>query len=80
MNKDEFINKARKIFIEANSMEEPPFATIVVCNGYIFTDEYVAGEYLYLYMDDILIAKIRYENIKDVKIMDEKDLLGGDEK
>jgi len=79
MNKDEFINKARKIFSEANSMEEPPFATIIVCGGYIFTDEYVAGEYLYLYMDDIPIAKIRYEDIKDVKIMDESDLLG-DEK
>jgi len=79
MNKDEFINKARDIFNEANSMEDPPFITIIVCGGYIFTDECIVGDYLYAYMDDIPIAKIRYEDIKDIKIMDESDLTG-DEK
>ena len=79
MNKDEFINKARKIFIEANSMEEPPFATIIVCGGYIFTDEYVAGKHLYLYMDDILIARAEYGDVKDIKLTEDSDL-EGDEK
>ena len=77
MNKEEFIKKAHEIFRKSNSMEAPVWVTIIVGNGSnIFTDEYVAGEYLYLYMDDILIARVRYEDIKNVKLTEESDLEG----
>jgi len=77
MNKEEFIKKAHKMFSKSNRMETPVWITIIVGSGSnIFTDEYVAGEYLYLYMDDILIARVRYEDIKDVKLTEESDLEG----
>jgi len=80
MNKEEFIKKAHKIFSKSNSMEEPVWVTIIVGNGSnIFTDEYVAGKHLYLYMDDILIARAEYGDVKDIKLTEDSDL-EGDEK
>ena len=77
MNKEDFVKKAHEIFSKSNSMDEPVWVTIIVSNGSnIFTDEYVAGEYLYLFMDDILIARVRYEDIKDIKLTEESDLEG----
>jgi hypothetical protein len=77
MNKDEFIKKAHEIFNKSNSMEESAWVTIIVGNGSnIFTDEYIAGKYLYLLMGDILIARVKYEDIKEIKLTEESDLEG----
>jgi len=79
MNKNEFLNKVDKISSKSNSMKELWF-TIIVGNGSnIFTNKCMASKYLYLFIDKILIAKVRYEDIKDIKLTEESDLLG-DEK
>jgi len=74
MNEKEFINKADKVFDKVNSMKEPKSIAVVIGNGSeIFTDEYFSdGEYLYLLMDDTFIAKLKYEDVKDIKISDDE--------
>ena len=79
MNKNEFLNKVDKISSKSNSMKELWF-TIIVGNGSkLFTNKCMASKYLYFFIDKILIAKVRYEDIKDIKLTEESDLLG-DEK
>jgi len=73
MNKEDFIKKAGEVFNKSNSMENPTKITIVIGNSKIFIDEAIAEEQLYLFMDDLLIARVSYEDVKDIRLMEKED-------
>jgi hypothetical protein len=88
MRRDEFIKASNKAFDEANRTKSG-WITVIICNrSKIFTDEvFYDDEDAIFLMDNTFIAKIKYRDIKDIKITSDDDLFddkeifidGGDE-
>jgi hypothetical protein len=88
MRRDEFIEASNKAFDEANRAKNG-WITVVIGNGSkIFTDEvFYDDEDAIFLMDNTFIAKVKYEDIKEIRITTDNDLFddieifidGGDE-
>ena len=89
MRMEEFIKASSKVFDEANRTKSR-WVTVIVGNGSkIFTDEvFYDDKYAIFLMDDTFIAKVKYRDIKEIRITSDDDLFddkelfgnGGDEK
>jgi len=90
MKREEFIKISSEVFDEANRMKSR-WITVIVGNGSkIFTDEvfYDEDEDAIFLADNTFIAKVKYRDIKEIRITSDDDLFddkelfgnGGDEK
>ena len=75
MIREEFIEASNKAFDEANSAKNG-WITVVIGNGSkIFTDEvFYDDEDAIFLMDNTFIAKVKYEDIKEIRITSDDDL------
>ena len=76
MKREEFIKISSKVFDEANRMKSR-WITVIVGNGSkIFTDEvfYDEDEDAIFLADNTFIAKVKYRDIKEIRITSDDDL------
>jgi len=75
MIREEFIKASNKAFDEANRAKNG-WITVVIGNGSkIFTDEvFYDDEDAIFLMDNTFIAKVKYEDIKEIRITSDDDL------
>jgi len=76
MKREEFIKISSKVFDEANRMKSG-WITVIIGNGSkIFTDEvfYDEDEYAIFLANNTFIAKVKYRDIKEIRITSDDDL------